>query len=439
MTAFPFARAATTYAALAADTDTLSSELSGALSMLDGMSGLAIDAHMSRIQHHIDRTASLALSMSETAQVCSRQDTYDQALSEAPTPEQCDAAHNLAVSTYAQYHQGAATLDQAIAAQRFATDLAEAREQAVKEHAKCTSGTTFPVPEGGWETGGCSPADGPSGTDDDPWGEGDDAGWNGEDKEAHKEAEPETPTPPPSDGLRRLPLIEHDPAPVTPQGYAPAPEQPAIGGTELSSSATPSALSSVQPSGVYTPSPQVPVSQNSATTPSPQWMQPAQPIQPTQTQAQRPYPASASSKQREEERRREKEAEKWFTRGEPAAAAIMTTTTHSITSTPTSAPSAAPPAPPATGGQALGATPASQPPPPVAPGSTIGSGAKTAATGGGMARRVPEPIPVADVSGVRNFLSPQQVEELERAFGAKLIDPDPPAAPAPADTTPGTR
>lgn len=355
---FAFARAATTYAALAADTDTLSSELSGALSMLDGMSGLPIDAHMDRLQHTISQTASLALSMQETSNVCTQQDSFDVALSEAPTPDEVAEAKNRAVRTYVLYHQGGGTLAEAVQAQREADQLQAERDAAVEQHAADTAGTCFTVPQGGgWQPEGSGESE------SDPWGEDEGSGSDDED-----ETEPETTPPPDTTGLRRLPLIEPDIYPVIPQGYTPEPE--AVGGTDLSSSLspTPSAQSLTSPSGVYTPAPSVSTLPNQPTAASPQWMQPTAPVT-TQQAAQRPYAASQQSKQRRSDE--ERAAERWLTGSDtPAAAAVMTA--HSVTSTPTV--TSAPSAPSATPTPTTPATPTSAP-----------TGAGSGAAGGGMA------------------------------------------------------
>ncbi|MBN7457365.1 hypothetical protein [Mycobacteroides abscessus] len=423
---FPFARAAESYSALAAEADSLAGELSSVLGQFDGMSGLPIDAHADRIQHTAAYTGELALSMQETSAACQAQDTFDLELTQAPTPDEVAQAKNHAVRTYVQYHQGSVTLAEAVAAQREADQLQEQRDAAVEQHAQCTAGTLFDVPsDGGWQPDG-SGEGGTEGDDDefdrDSEREGGESANTGEDPEA----KPQEDT-----GLRRLPLMEPSPVPVIP--ITPEPEPEAVGGgTDLSSTttATPSAQGIVSPTGTYTPAPSVPTVQNQPTAPSPQWMQPTTPA-PTQQQAQRPYAASPQSKQREQSRE-ERAAEKWLA-GDTGAAVAAVSTTHSVTSapsTPTSAPTASAPSAPSATPAPTATTPSGAPTPTQAAaaggpvGGPVGGGMApgTAGAGHGQAKTAPK-IASADSALQQAFEEAMKQRPYEEPVRDGLLGP----------------
>lgn len=328
----PFARAADTYGALAADMDALTGELTGVLSRFRGMSGLPIDAHMAHLGYVISYGNDLALSMSETAASCTQQNDYDEVLTEAPTPAEVAEAQRAAEAVART--PGAETWTRIALAEAAA--LAAARAAAVAEHAERTAGTCFEVPaDPGWELPGgtCEPGGDEEGTPP-PLDEG---GYDDEEEEQETAPtdETETPVTPPEHRVPGLTTLDPVPSSPTGPGLTMAAE-PVTGGTELSSSATPSATANVAPSGVYTPQPSVPTMQNAPTPASPSWMQPTTP---TSTAQQRPYAASFQAK-KEKAAREEREAEKWFAGGSEPATAVLATATHTAAPTATLTPSA---------------------------------------------------------------------------------------------------
>lgn len=325
MTTFPFARAAESIGSLATDTDMLSSELSSVLGRFESMSGLPIDAHMDKLQHTISQTSTLAMSMSETATMCSRQDTYDADLAAAPTPAECDAAWARAKAAFNSAKAGSMSPAEAKAILSDSSAIQAARDAAVQAHAEATAGTHFEVPDGGeWRPDTCEPGS------DSPWGDG--SGYDGDEVDATAE------TPPGDDETPHAPVTPTETAPVNPElisipdkpvpvnpGLTSVPEESSPAGTSLSSD---SPASSLRSAPTYLPAAHLQNVPNQQTQSSPSWMQPTTPPTPAAAQ-QRPYAASPAAKRTREERA----AEAWFSSGgaEPAGAAVMATATHTAT------------------------------------------------------------------------------------------------------------
>ncbi|MFZ2237991.1 MAG: hypothetical protein WAV90_00450 [Gordonia amarae] len=378
---FAFATAATGYAKLANEMDSVTQDLTHVLNSLDGLSGLPIDASIDKIAHTISASNDIAMSMMNTSKSCEAQNSYDEALSKAPTPKAVELARACARDAWTLYRSGDATLAQAEQIADKARDLADERQRALDEHAAKTSGTHFDVPD-------CTPWSAPgggAGDGDDPWGDDDGSGSkDGDDgKPENKKgdesstAQPPADAPQPSTTEPSVRISADDPA--FQQWLSQQPDTPAPS-TVLSSADGPSPAATTTPSYATTvPQPQQ-VS-NSPTVASPSYMQPTT-QQPTVASQTRPYgnpnPANHPARQTERAEARQMPLD---TTG---AAAVMATQSHvtsspmptmPVSSTPTTP--TAPTTPPMGQVSPSGQTPAGQ-----SPAGTAPVGAAPVAPGG---------------------------------------------------------
>lgn len=437
---FAFGNAATGFADLATEVDSVTQELGGVLNMLSGQSGLPIDAHISKIQHTISGANGVAMSMMDTSSACAAQDAADAALAAAPTQREVDLAAAFARDLRALALAGHGSMQQAELAAEKAAEKAERRQEALDAHEAATGGTHFEAPESTKWT--------PPGTGD----EGAEKKRDEEDEgEGYGDWEDETDKPGDEPGTQ--PPVEQRQMPVpTPQ---PATE-PSVAGPRISTddpafsrwvsqqsdSAAPAmTLSSADgpaPTTTATPTYNTTVPQptpiaNQPTVASPQWMQQPTPppTGPSSQNQLRPYgPSNPSNHPSQQTRRTEDERQLPL----DGAAAVMSTQTHHVTSpapampvsSPTPTALAAPPVaplgqmPPA-GQSPAGTGPAGTGPAGAAP---VGPTAPAAANQAQAAKPKIEAAPRLEVpEELRKVLSDEEVSLFQEALDANRDNP----------------
>lgn len=426
MTTFPFARASASIGELATDLDTLSSELSAVLGRFDGMAGLPIDAHMAHLGHVISRTNDLALSMSETSDTCLAQDSYDQALAAADTPEKVKLAQAFARDMARLAAAGSVPWSQADAAAALAEELAQQREEALRVHEAATATTCFDVPEdGGWTPPG---GEGAETEGDDDKGKRPDiggevgGGYNDADEENPSDTTPpaDTPVTAPESSTRTAPSTSPSEITAAESWFSVTPAEPVQAGTTLSSD-TPSAKALTSPTGTYTPAPQVPTTPNQQTVASPSFMQPTQ-----QQSAPRSGTAAVPQAHPQAQTRAAEERREPITDAGVAAVAA-TSTPHSVSTAPTAVAPTAPTAPASTTPTtptAPTAPASSATPPGVAPG--VAPGMAPGASQQGQATKPAPKIVAAQLEVPDELRETMSVEEIDLFEQALRRDADQP-------------
>ncbi len=430
MTVFPYATQQAGWSDFATQLDAELDALNPDV-LLSGQSGGLISEHIDSLYTLQKGVTGLADSAHDLAATCGVQDGYDHELASAVSREEVADAEVTAKKAGAMMRAG--VCDPAVAELLIARAdaLARERQEAVEKHAAQTSGTHFEepesieIPEVG-EGGEPGKKDGDPGTKK-PGGieRGEDgAGGESADTGEEKGEKPEEP----SDGVHPLPEIV-SPEPSGPTDIAPAPRVfPPDGSVEL------------RPERVQS---ETTLSRGDAplVAPSSSMLGQQTPQVPTQQAWQPPQYTGVSSPSRmlgnmnpnNQQQRKDRQEPAWD-RPVPAETLAAIPVAHHVTSPTSTAPNVPPmtPGSPGTHTSAAsvptsptspsGQTPGGVGPTPV---STVGPGARTAVTSGGMREKpvVPETL--------RAVLDEQTVRDLEASLSEKFPEPTPNSDPIP--------
>lgn len=393
--------------------------------LLAGQFGGKISEHIDELTVIVGGVEGLSDSAAELATVCGVQDGFDRELVACPaTKERVEEAEAAAKKAQVLLRAGQCEPEVAALVIARADELAQQRREAVEHHAEQTSGTHFDEPE----SVGLPDAHYPGGTEGEP---GNEPGKKGGDDEfgdwgTPGETKPSE-TPAPSDGVNPLPEVV-SPEPSGPS-QTPAPRiYSPDGSVELRPER-------VQPETTLSRGDAALVSPSSSMlgqTPQAAPVQQAWPQPPQYTGISQPGRMLGNVNPQNSPQRSRDRQEPEGTRPVPAETLAAIPVSHAVASTIPSAPSpnVGTPGTPGTHTSAA-TTPAAAPSAPgghtptgvgPTPMTTVGPGAKSAVTGGGMREKPVVP------DALKAVLDEQTVRDLERSLSEVFPEPDKPNA-----------